>query len=231
MLVPVQGRFEGDSVLIDEGQAFLPFGDDLVGLHSGHIHGQGLLESRSKGEDLESAGIRVGGAIPVHEPGKSACLVQNILAGTFKEVEGVRQKHLGTHFAHLLGQHGLHGGLGGHRDESRRMNIAVGGMDDSGPAVPPPLAAQSVCSGGQLGDGFEREGGTVARSAGFRSQGIHEEGHGFTVSKSMAKRFATRRHTLGRLDGRSQSAFMERSEIIQATCLSLIAVRMIIRTR
>ena len=153
--VAVERGLEGDPVLVHEGQALLAFGDHLVRLHAGHVHGQGLLETSTQREHLEAARIGVGGAVPVHEPGQASGLVQDVGAGAFEQVEGVGQKDLGAQLPHLLGQDGLHGRLGGHGDECGGVDVSVRSVDDAGAAVAAAIASQAFGAVGQTVQGLE----------------------------------------------------------------------------
>ena len=54
----VQMRPEGHPVVVDVGESFLAFGDDVVGLHAFGVHRQHLAETCAQREHLESRRCR-----------------------------------------------------------------------------------------------------------------------------------------------------------------------------
>ena len=81
-----------------------------------------------QGENLEAAGIRQDGAVPVHEGMKPPHLPDQLVAGPEVEVIGVAQLNLAADLPEVEGVHAaLDGGLGAHVHEHRRLDHAAVG--------------------------------------------------------------------------------------------------------
>ncbi len=175
VLVAVEWGFERHAVLVHEREAFLAFGDHLIGLHARHVHGERLFEARAERQHLEAAGIGERRTVPVHEFGEAARFVKHLLAGTLEQVERVGQQALRAEVLHGFRKHGLHRGLSGDRYERRCVDVAVWRVDDAGTAVARTAAAFAV--GGVRQPGFLLKVKRVATAwfAGLRSTRVLDE--------------------------------------------------------
>ena len=129
VLGAVDVRAESHAVLVDERVALFALGDDVVFLHAGDVHREGLFKACAEAEHLESAGVGVCRAVPVGELCQPAGLVDDFLAGLQVQVVRVRQHRLRAGGSHLLGRERLHGRFRADRNERRRSNIAMRGVD------------------------------------------------------------------------------------------------------
>ncbi len=74
----VQVRREGDAVVVDAGQPLLALGDDVVRPDTFGVHREHLAETRAQRQDLETAAVGEGRALPIHECAQSACLLDDV---------------------------------------------------------------------------------------------------------------------------------------------------------
>ena len=185
----VERRFERHAVLVHESEALLAFGNHVVRFHAGHVHGERLLEARAQRQHLESAGIREGRAVPVHELRQPAGCIKHILTRAFKQVERVRQQALRAKLLHGFRQNGFHRPLRGDWHERGRTNVAVRGVDDTGAPVPRAATPFAVRGIRQAGDGFKPERATVAGFAGLGATGVFKQtSHSRYFRRNLGKR-------------------------------------------
>ena len=99
---------------------------------AGELLGENLLEAGTQRQNLEAAGIGIGGTRPVHELTKAARLVNDVRPGLQVQVVGVGEHRLRTQASNHLGSEGLHVRLRADRNESRGADVAVRGMNHAG---------------------------------------------------------------------------------------------------
>ena len=121
----IQVRTKRHPVVIHVCEAVLARSDDIVGLHAAGIHGQHLLEAHAQREHLEATAVRDGRAVPAHEGGEPARVVDNVGTGLQVQVIGVCEDHLCAEVTHGLRHHRLDRGFGAHGCEGGRLDIAV----------------------------------------------------------------------------------------------------------
>ena len=93
----------------------------------------GHLPDVGEGKDLKSAGVGEDGSVPAFEAVQSACLMEDLSAGTEVEVVGVTEDDLRFDVVfEFLPLHTLDGTYGTDGHEDRREDIAMVGMDDTG---------------------------------------------------------------------------------------------------
>ena len=97
----------------------------------------GDLPQAGQGENLEAAGVREDGTVPVHEPVQAAHLPHHVVAGAQMQVIGVGQLDLAAQIVKVEGVHAaLDGGLGAHVHEYRRLHRAAVGTAELAPPGP-----------------------------------------------------------------------------------------------
>ena len=95
----------------------------------------GKLDEVAVGEDLEAARIGEDGLVPVHELVHAAELGDGLRTGSHLQVVGVVEHDLGAQGGDRVGKQTLDGALGAHRHEDGRVDVAMGGVEDTGPGM------------------------------------------------------------------------------------------------
>ena len=91
----------------------------------------GQLDGIAVGKHLEAARIGQDRPVPVHEGVQAAELIDQVLAGTHGQVVGVGEHDLRAELTHGLGGDALNVGLGTHRHEDGRLDIAMRRVQDA----------------------------------------------------------------------------------------------------
>lgn len=104
--IAVDVRFEGDAVVVDFGIR--------------------------EGEHLKAARIGESWAMPASKFGKSAGFFDKIWAWSENKMIGVGENALRAKLAHLGVSDSFNGGAGGGADKSRRLDVAMWRVDDTG---------------------------------------------------------------------------------------------------
>ena len=84
------------------------------------------FQSEAEAKYLKSAAVGQTGSFPAGESVQAAECADYLVAGTQPEMIGIRQGDLGAQLAHLIRRERFHRSRGADRDESRRVDDAVG---------------------------------------------------------------------------------------------------------
>ena len=95
----------------------------------------GKFDEVAVGEDLEASRIGEDGLVPVHELVHATKLGDGLRAGTHLQVVGVVEHDLGAQGGNRVGQQALDGAFGANGHKDGRVNVAVGGVEDTGPGM------------------------------------------------------------------------------------------------
>ena len=95
----------------------------------------GEFANAGEGEDLEASRIGEDGLVPVHELVHATKLGDGLRAGTHLQVVGVVEHDLGAQGGNRVGQQALDGAFGANGHKDGRVNVAVGGVEDTGPGM------------------------------------------------------------------------------------------------
>ena len=136
VFVAVEVRAERHPVLVDMRQALFSLGDDVVGLQTGRIHRQHLLETHTERHHLEATTVGESRPGPVHERAEATRLVHHIGTRLQVQMVGIGQQRLRTKRFHGLGQDTLDRRRRADGNECRGLDITVRGVDHPGPAAP-----------------------------------------------------------------------------------------------
>ncbi len=165
--VTVEVRTEPHAVVVDISEPLL--GRSHLGVCStgtGELLGKHLLEARTKRKNLETARIRVGGAIPVHESSQSASIIHDVRTRLKVKVVRVRKHCLCASILHEFGKNRLDSCFGSHRHKCRCLDVSVRGVDHAG-APKRPSSSFTMGTGLKLRLESETRGSFCGSGRGF----------------------------------------------------------------